>query len=441
MTATQKAEDMSPGLQKVVERARRDPEAQFHSLAHLIDVDALRRAYGRLRKGAAVGVDGITKEQYGRELEDRLRDLHGRLKTGRYRHQPVLRVHIPKAPGKTRQIGISTMEDKIVQGALSRVLGAVYEQDFLPCSFGYRPGRGAHDALRALHRELASGEVEVILEADVEAFFDSIDRTMLRELIQVRVQDGSLLRLIGKCLHAGVLEGEQYSEPEEGTAQGSSLSPMLGNIFLHYVLDSWFEREVRPRLRGRATLIRYADDFVIAFTRREDAERVREVLGKRFERYHLRLSPTKTRLVSFRRPPPDQRGGKGEGTLDFLGFTVLWRRSLKGYWVPALQTRRARLHRAAQAVRDWCRGHRHEPVEVQHEGLVRRLRGHMSYFGVQGNTRCLARLVDVARQAWRKWLNRRSQRSRLTWERFKALLRRYPLPQPRASVRLWAPAP
>jgi group II intron reverse transcriptase/maturase len=253
-------EDMSPKLLKVVERAKREPEGRFHSLAHLIDVPALMRADKRMRNDAAVGVDGVTKEQYGQALEENLRSLHERLVAKQYRHQPIRRVHIPKERGKTRPIGISAYEDKLVQDALREVLEAIYEQDFLECSYGFRPGRGAHDAIRALDRIAHQGKVSWILEADVVSFFDSLDRTQLKEMLQIRVADGSLLRLIGKCLHVGVLDGSEYAEPDTGAAQGSVLSPILGNIYLHYVLDLWFERDVKPRLRGEAHLVRYADD-------------------------------------------------------------------------------------------------------------------------------------------------------------------------------------
>ena len=253
-------EDMSPKRLKVVERAKREPEGRFHSLAHLIDVSALMRADKRMRNDAAVGVDGVTKEQYGQALEDNLRSQHERLVSKQYRHQPIRRVHIPKERGKTRPIGISAYEDKLVQDALREVLEAIYEQDFLECSYGFRPGRGAHDAIRALDRIAHQGKVSWILEADVVSFFDSLDRTQLKEMLQIRVADGSLMRLIGKCLHVGVLDGSEYAEPDTGAAQGSVLSPILGNIYLHYVLDLWFERDVKPRLRGEAHLVRYADD-------------------------------------------------------------------------------------------------------------------------------------------------------------------------------------
>jgi RNA-directed DNA polymerase len=251
---------MSPQLRKVAERAKQEPDGQFHSLAHLLEEPALHRAYHRQRAEAAVGVDGITKEDYGQNLMDNLRDLHERLKTKRYRHQPIRRVHIPKDKGKTRPLGISAFEDKIVQDALREVLQAVYEQHFLDCSYGFRPGRSAHDAVRALHRVADRGVMNWVLEADIVSFFDSVDRTALREMLQERVADGSLLRLVSKCLHVGVLDGAAYSTPDIGTAQGSILSPLLGNIYLHYVLDLWFTQEVQPRLRGQACLVRYADD-------------------------------------------------------------------------------------------------------------------------------------------------------------------------------------
>lgn len=434
------SENMSPGLLKVAERAKRCPDGKFHSLAHLMDETALARAYDRVRKDAAVGVDGITKEQYGEKLEENLKSLHERLRTKQYRHQPIRRVHIPKDKGKTRPIGVSTIEDKIVQDAIREVLEAIYEQDFKDCSFGFRPGRRAHDAIRTLNRAVQAGEANWILEADIVSFFDSIDRTELLEILQIRVADGSILRLIGKCLHVGVLDGAEYSEPDQGTAQGSILSPLLGNIYLHYALDLWFEQVVKPRLKGKAVYLRFADDYLMGFERQDDAERVMAVLPKRMGRFGLALHPEKTRLLPFRRPKPKDRG-KGPATFDFLGFTMYWRRSRRGYWGMWCKTKRARLVRAIRAVQDWCRSHRHLPIQEQHAALSRRLRGHFNYFGVNGNTDCLETLEHLAKRAWHKWLNRRSQRSCLNWQRFMALLRRYPLPKPRIVVQIWGVIP
>lgn len=436
MPATSMAENMSPERLKVMERAK-DPKFVFLSLAHLIDEAALTRAFHRVRNGAAVGVDGITKEQYGQELESNIRRLHQRLRTMEWEHQPIQRVHIPKDKGKTRPIGISTLEDKLVQGALCELLEAIYEPLFKDFSYGFRKGRSAHDALRALNGVLFKGKGNWILELDVQSYFDSVDRSKLKEMLRERVVDGSLLRLIGKCLHVGILDGEEYSEPEEGTTQGSVLSPVLGNIYLHHVLDVWFEQDVKPRLRGRAHLIRYADDGVIAFEREDDARRVMEVITKRFERYGLKLHPEKTRVVEFKRPGDGKQDGKGPGTFDFLGFTHHWCRSQRGKWVPRLKTRTARLRRFTLAVSDWCRSHRHLEVKEQHAALTRRIAGHFNYFGVDGNLPGLRQVARACEAAWRKWLDRRSQRASMGWKRFSALLRVYPLPEVRIRVQLW----
>jgi group II intron reverse transcriptase/maturase len=422
-----------------MERARRNPQERQLSLAYLIDGDALRRAYRRVRSDASVGVDGVSKGEYGRELEGNLEDLHGRLKTMKYRHQPIRRVHIPKSKGKTRPIGVSAVEDKIVQGALCEILVAIYEQDFKDCSYGFRPGRGPHDALKALDREARKGRVNVVLEADIKSFFDDIDRPMLLEMLRKRIADKSYMRLISKCLHAGVLEGAEFYYPDKGTTQGSIISPMLGNIYLHYVLDEWFEDEVRPRMKGRASLIRFADDFIMCFERMDDAKRVMDVLGKRLGRFGLSLHPEKTRLIEFRRPPREQTGGKGPGSFDFLGFTVYWRRNaLSKGWHLAWKTRKARQKRAIKAIQSQCRRQRHWSVDVQHAKLVEQIQGRFAYYGINDNVECLKALLVATERAWFKWLNRRSQRPSMDWVRFQDFLRNHPLPKPRVYVDLWA---
>jgi group II intron reverse transcriptase/maturase len=430
--------DMSPGLRRVMERARRNPHERQLALAYLIDVEALRRAFQRIRKDAAVGVDGVSKEEYGRRLEENLKDLHGRLRAMKYRHQPIRRVHIPKDRDRKRPIGISAIEDKIVQGALQEILQAIYEQDFLECSHGFRPKRKPHDALKELNRVVRRGEAQVILEADIKSFFDSLDRTSLLEMLRERIADKSFIRLISKCLHVGVLEGEKFTRPEEGTAQGSILSPILGNIYLHNVLDKWFETEVRPRLKGKATLIRFCDDFVICFENQEDATRVKDVLGKRLGRYKLELHPEKTRLIDFRQPPRNQQDGKGPDSFDFLGFTVYWRRNhRKPGWHLSWKTRSQRQRKTINNIQDLCRSQRHRSVPEQHKALKMRLQGHFNYFGVNGNLRSLSNLRYHAERAWFKWLNRRSQRSRLNWKRFRDLLRDFSFPKPKVYVNLW----
>ena len=433
---------MSPELSRVVERAKNDPEARFNSLAHYLDEAALKRAFARIRKDAATGVDGVSKEEYGEHLDENIRDLNQRLRTQQYRHQPIRRVHIPKGPGsrETRPIGISTIEDKIVQGALREVLEAIYEQDFLPCSYGFRPGRSAHDALGVLDRMLYGERIRWVLEADIRSFFDSIDRKKLMELLQIRIADGSLLRLVGKCLHVGVLDGEEFTEPDDGTAQGSIISPLLGNVYLHHALDLWFEREVRPRLRGHARLIRYADDFVIGFTTREDAERVMAGLGERMATFGLTLHPDKTRILPFARPSRTDKGSGSStpGTFDFLGFTLHWRMTRKGNWVPAMKTKRASLRKTLLRVGAWCRRHRHLSLAEQHAALSRKLHGHYQYFGVNGNSRGIGKVLHQVKRIWFKWLQRRGQHKPIRWKRFSAYLAHFPLPAPRIRTRIWA---
>lgn len=436
MVDAETSKEVSPGLLKVAERAKRHPDVRMLALAHHIDEPALERAFRNLRRNAAVGVDGVTVDQYGGNLVANLQALRTRLKAGQYRHQPIRRVNIPKENGATRPIGVSTVEDKIVQGALRDVLEAIYEQDFLDCSYGFRPGRSAHDAIRQLNGTIERGHANYIVEADIVSFFDSIDRMMLMEMLRSRIADESLMRLVGKCLHVGILDGERYLEPSDGTAQGSSLSPLLGNVYLHHVLDVWFEREVRPHLQASSALVRYADDFVLCFEHAEDAAYVWSILEERFKTFGLTLHPKKTRSLAFR--PPSQGGDRGGATFDFLGFTLHWKRTRNGkVWRVALKTRGARLRRAINAVVEWCRSHRHDPIEEQHRALTRKLVGHYNYFGVNGNSRSLKALRCAAERAWHKWLDRRSQRARMHWGRFNELLLAYPLPAATIRVQIW----
>ena len=272
----------------------------------------------------------------------------------------------------------------------------------------------------------------------VEWSFDSLDRSKLKEMLRQRVADESLIRLVGKCLQGGVLDGEEYSEPESGVVQGSILSPLLGNVYLHCVLDVWFEHEVLPRLRGKAHLIRYCDDFIIGFEREDDARRVTAVLKQRLERFGLALHPDKTRLLSFQRPPKGARERKGLATFDFLGFTLHWRRNRKGGWVLGFKTRKAKLRRVIVTLAEWCRCHRHWSVKEQHAALTRRLQGHFNYFGVNGNLESLMKVQWAVKRVWYKWLRRRSNRKRLNWQRFSDIYRVFPLPEPRICVRIWA---
>lgn len=436
MEGAQTSQTVFTKLERIATRAREAPEMALRTLAHHIDVEWLLEAYRRTRKDGALGVDGVAADEYARDLENNLRSLHERAKAGTYRAPPVRRVHIPKSDGRTRPIGIPTFEDKILQRAVAMVMEAVYEQDFLECSYGFRPKRSAHDALRALRDAMMEMHGGWILEVDIERFFDTLDHVHLRNALARRIGDKSLIRLLGKWLNAGVMEDATRHHAEAGTPQGGVISPMLANVYLHEVLDVWFEQVVKPRLKGRAVLVRYADDFIIVFAREDDARKVHEVLPKRFGKYGLTLHPKKTRLVRFTRPEKrpkngDGGGGDGEpGSFDFLGFTHHWARSTKGNWVVMLRTAKSRLSTAVRRIRDWCRTYRHLPLAVQCTALSRRIRGHFNYFGIVGNATALWRFSQAVYATWRAWLNRRSQKARMTWTRMRVLFLRYPLPNP-----------
>lgn len=424
---------VSTKLQRIAKLAREAPSRAFRSLAHYIDVEFLKEAYRRTRKDGAVGVDGCTAEEYAKNLEGNLQALLDRFKSGSYHAPPVRRVHIPKGDGsETRPIGIPTFEDKILQRAVAMVLEAVYEQDFADFSWGFRPGRSAHQALDRLWKGLNSMGGGWVLEVDIQAFYDSLDHAHLRSFLDQRVCDGVLRRTIDKWLKAGVLEEGQVTCSDVGTPQGGVISPLLANVYLHEVLDRWFISEVEPRVKGRCFLVRYADDFVIVFSVEADARQVFDALPKRFGKYGLRLHPKKTRLVYFRPPPAGAQGGPGSrpptGTFDLLGFTHYWARSRTAFWVVKRRTAKGRFTRALDRVSAWCRKHLHLPLVEQQKRLAAMVRGHCAYYGITGNAQRLSSFRREVLRIWRRWLDHRSQRARLNWERFNLLLLRYPLP-------------
>lgn len=409
----------------------------FTTLAHHIDIELLHQAYELTRKDGAAGVDGQTAAQYAEGLDENLRNLLDRLKSGTYRAPPIRRVHIPKGEGKTRPVGIPTFEDKVLQRAVTMVLEAVYEQDFKGCSYGFRPGRSAHQALQALWNGLMAMAGGWVLEVDIQGFFDSLEHGHLRSILDQRIRDGVIRRAIDKWLKAGVLENGSIQHPEQGTPQGGVISPLLANVYLHHVLDVWFEDEVKSRLRGQTYLVRYADDFVIVFEHEQDARRVMDVLPKRMGKYGLLLHPDKTRLLPFRRPRHWSEGkgrdaeGCEPGTFDFLGFTHVWSRSVKKNWYVRRRTAKSRFKRALRTLSDHCRRIRHWRVADQHASLSRKLKGHDAYYGITGNAPMLRVLRKKLERIWRRNLRRRSQRRGLSWQRFWRLLDRYPLPQAR----------
>jgi len=398
-----------------------------------MDLSWMREAYRRTRKDGAVGVDGQMAAAFGEELESNLQSLLDRAKSGTYRAPPVRRVHIPKGDGvKTRPIGIPTFEDKVLQRAVVMLLEPIYEQDFYDLSYGFRPGVGAHDASYTLDKgiwEIGGGWV---LDVDIQGFFDALDHKVLRDLLRHRVVDGVIVRLIGKWLRAGVMEDGRISRPESGSPQGGVISPLLANIYLHEVIDTWWSETVKPRMRGRAFMVRYADDFVMVFSRRQDAERVYKVLPKRTLRFGLTVHPEKTRLLRHR---PRRHQSDESGSFDFLGFTHFWGRSRKGRWIPKRKTAKGCLSRALRAINQVLRRVRHSPVPEQAHLLSQKLRGHYGYFGIRGNAASLGQFSHEVKRLWRKWLGRRSQRAQLNWKQFNSLLRRHPLPPPRLRPR------
>jgi group II intron reverse transcriptase/maturase len=425
-------DDVLTKQERIATLAKQSPQMGFTSLAYLMDIEWLREAYRRTRKSGAVGIDGQTAAEYEQNLEDNLRSLLDRAKSGRYFAPPVRRVYIPKAgsPTEKRPIGIPTLEDKVLQRAVVMLLEPIYEQDFRDGSYGFRPGRSAHQALESLWKGTMDMRGGWVLEVDIRKFFDTLDHTHLREALRHRVRDGVLLRLIGKWLNAGVMEDGSISYPDTGSPQGGVISPMLANVYLHYVLDVWFEQEVQPRLAGRAFLIRYADDFVIVFNNESDAHRVMEVLPKRFGKYGLTLHPSKTRLVAFGQPDDrDSFSGKS-GTFDLLGFTHYWAKSRKGNWSVKRKTSSSRLTRSLRAIGEWCRKHRHWPLPEQHKTLRAKVRGHYAYYGITGNGRSLSAFLMQVHRRWRYWLSRRNRERSMTWDCFNRLLRRYSLPTP-----------
>lgn len=420
---------MSTIQAQIADMARKHPEEGLTSLNSYLTEDLLRKSHRKLRKKAAAGVDGKTAEAYGQELEERLPELIGEIKTGRYRALPARRGYIPK-PGKdeNRPLGIPAVEDKTVQKAVTTILEPIYEQEFYSFSYGFRPELGALDATRALHEAIREGRIGWIVEVDIRRFFDTLSHNHLREFLRKRVRDGVILRLIDKWLKAGVMEDGTWQATEEGTPQGGIISPLLANLYLHEVLDKWYAKEIKGRLKGRSFLIRYADDFVMGFECEEDARRVMEVLPKRFGRFGLSLNMEKTRKVDFRKP---EGPGQKPDSFDFLGFTHYWGKSRRGWMIHKVKTAKDRLARSCRAIAEWCRKHLHEPLADQCRRLNWKLRGHYGYYGITHNMKALRQYYQRVRRIWHRWLNRRGNREPLTWNSYTALLTRHPLLSPR----------
>ena len=425
---TLRSQTVSTQLHEIAQEASQNPEWVFTTLAHRIDVEFLCEAYTKLNKKGAPGLNKVTAAEYRENLEQNLIDLHERLKEGRYKAPPVKRVWIEKENGKKRALGIPEFEDKIVQRAVEMLLSAIYEGEFYDFSHGFRKGRSQHKALHELREQCHRININWLLTADITGLFDNINHGTLRELIKRRVNDGGILRLIGKWLNAGVMEEDRLEYPDKGTPQGGVISPLLSNIYLHYVLDDWVAREVGPRLKGRYFIIRWADDFLIGFENESDALRVKEVLPKRFDRYGLELHPEKTSLEYFAKPSGKVDSEPRRGTFDFLGFTHYWGRTRNGFAVIKKKTAGKRLRGFMKKMWSWCKEKMHDPIEEQWQTLKAKLRGYYQYFGVRCNYKPLEVVFEHTEKAWRYWLSRRSQRKEVS---IVFLQETFPLPKPR----------
>lgn len=419
---------VSSGLDRVREAARRDKEARFTALLHHVTPERLYAAYRAIRPQAAAGTDGVTWASYGQDLEANLRDLHARVHSGAYRARPSRRVYIPKADGRLRPLGIASLEDKIVQRAVVEVLDAVYETDFVGFSYGFRPGRSPHDALDALAAGIYKKKVNWILDADIRDFFSKLDQAWLMRFLEHRIADKRVLRLIRKWLAAGVIEDGHWSETPEGTPQGGSASPLLANVYLHYVLDRWARQWRRRNARGDMIIVRFADDFVVGFQHQGDARQFLHDLRERFAKFSLELHPDKTRLIEFGRFAASSRAKRGLGkpeTFAFLGFTHICGKGRSGQFWLRRTTMAKRMRAKLAEVYDRLKRDRHLPIPEQGRWLASVLRGHFVYYAVPGNSRAIHAFRSQVTRRWLKALRRRSQRHRLNWERMNRLAQRW----------------
>lgn len=419
---------VSTRQQHIAEMARKYRGSPLTTLSHHLDLLWMREAYGRVNRDSAPGVDGQTVAGYGEHLDENLLNLLERVKRGVYRAPWVKRVHIPKSDTETRPIGMPTVENKVLERAVAMLLEPVYETQFLDCSFGFRPGRSPHQALEAVRDAVMTMGGGWVLDVDVQKYFDTIPHQQLRDVLSLRIRDGVIGRLVAKWLKAGVWEEGQVTYPETGTPQGGVISPLLSNIYLHEVLDSWFVHEIKPGLQGKAELIRFADDFVVVCAQREDAVRVLELVTARFQSYGLTIHPEKTRIVDFHHPWKSEDKPQ---TFDFLGFTHYWAKTRDGGFAVKRQTKGKKFRAALKGIAEWCKTHRHEPVAKQHRDLSAKVRGHDAYYGIRGNFPALARFRHEVLRLWHYWLRRRSCERRGGEKLWKLLTEHFPLPRAR----------
>jgi len=435
---------METKLERIAEAAKTKPNEKFTSLVHLINEEMIKECHREMEKGKASGVDDITKEIYEENLEANVKDLISRMKRQAYKPQPVRRVYIPK-PGsdKLRPLGIPAYEDKLVQAAIAKILNAIYEQDFLECSFGFRPQRSCHDAIKVLNAIVNKKEIKFIVDADIRGFFDHVDHEWLMKFVQHRIADPNINRLIARFLKSGMMEaGISYDTPE-GTPQGGCISPILGNLYLHYVIDLWFEKVVRKNSRGQAYMIRYADDTIFCFENEEDAKEFYQQFIMRLGKFNLEVAEEKTKIISLGKDEDkddedDSGTGKGEVSFDFLGFTHYVSTNKYGSKIVMRKTSKKKFRAGLLRFKEWIRRNRNMPIRILMKKMKSKVQGHCNYYGITGNRNSVNDFIDEIKRLLFKWLNRRSQRKSFNWDKFNKFLKKYPLPRAKVNVDIFA---
>ncbi|THF72415.1 group II intron reverse transcriptase/maturase [Cohnella fermenti] len=425
---------------RIAEMARADSKVRFTSIGHLINEQALMESHEEMETGKATGIDGMTKEKYGEDLEANVGQLVARLKQKSYRPQPARRTYIPKDEKSMRPLGIPAYEDKLVQHALKQVLSAIYEQDFMDFSYGFRPGRSMHDALKKVTEVIQYGRISYVVDADIKGFFNHVDHEWLIQFLELRIADPNILRLVRRMLKAGIQEEGNFEPTEEGTPQGSAVSPLLANVYLHYVLDLWFMVTVKKQCNGQAEIIRFADDFICCFQYREDAERFYAALGQRLEKFKLSLAEEKTKIIEFGRYAEERSRREGKGkpkTFDFLGFTHYCSKSQKGAYRVKRETSGKKFRQKVKKMKQWIRTNRHLKQEEFLKAIRSKLLGHYRYYGITDNYDRMKAYQTETTKLMEKWLNRRSQRKSFTRERFSEVIKKWQLPKPRIYVDIY----
>jgi len=428
---------METQLERIAKVAKTNPKEKFTSLIHLINKESLIKSHKAMSTGKASGVDQVTKEEYSERLEENIDDLLSRMKRQAYKPQPVKRTYITKEGShKKRPLGIPAYEDKLVQSALARILNAIYEQDFLECSFGFRPRRGCHDALQLLDKIVNKDEIRFVVDADIKGFFDHVDHGWMMKFIEHRIADRNLKRLIARMLKAGMLEEGIKHETPKGTPQGGSASPIFGNIYLHYVIDLWFDKIVREHCEGNAYMVRYADDGVFCFQYERDAKRFYEALVKRLNKFNLEISEEKTKIIELKKDDDDD-DDHGNHTFDFLGFTHYMGEDKDGRKRIKRKTSKKKYKASLLRCKEWMRRNRNVPTKDFIRIMKLKIQGHCNYYGVTDNLRAVGNFIDDCKRLIFKWLNRRSQRKSFNWDKFNLFLKKYPLPRPKTYVRIF----